>query len=129
MHKLFKNLTIFSFVVGSFLYFSYFIGDVAYFSYSGGTGLTLLAIGTPVFAILTYISRGVSTSQTNPPAQRRPRKLFWFGLFMTIAGFLLYFASFIEGLSQDLGGLALAMLGALALLVGVIVLAISALRR
>lgn len=126
MHKLFKNLTIFCFVTGLFLYFS---GDDAYFAYSTGTGLTLLAIGTPVFAILTNIARGKDANPANAPAQRRPHKLFWFGLLMTITGLALYFTSFIGSLSQDWGGLALAMLGGLALLLGIITLALSALRR
>lgn len=127
MHKLFKGLTIVCFVLGSVMYFS---GNTAFFSKSGGTGLVLLAIGTPVFAVLTSIFRDTNGTDGNlaPAAsQQRPRKLFWFGLIMTLAGLAIYFLAFVG--DQGLGGIAVAGLGALALLIGVVSLFINVLRR
>lgn len=124
MHKLFKTLTIFSFAVGLFLYAS---GNSAYFSHSGGTGLVMLVICTPIFAILTNISKRTEGNQTTSIRARRLRKLFWFGLIMVVAGFALYFSSFIG--DQGFGALVPAALGALSLLIGIAALTISALKR
>ncbi len=54
MTKLFKYLTIFCFVAGLVLFFS---GDEAFFPKSGGTGLVLLIVGTPLFALLSSLTK------------------------------------------------------------------------
>ena len=89
--------------------------------------MVILAVGTPLFAIMTSIFRNVGISQGVSTSERPPRKLFRNGLIMLIVGFLIYLSSFVG--DQGFGGIGVAALGAMVGLVGIITLFISALKR
>ncbi len=124
MHKLFKTLTVLAFVVGLFLFLS---GDEAYFSKSGGTGLVMLTIGTPLFAIMTNIFRGGGNNQSGDTSEHRPSKLFRNGLIMLVVGFLIYLSAFVG--DQGLDAISVVALGTLVGLAGIITLFVSALKH
>jgi ABC-type nickel/cobalt efflux system permease component RcnA len=124
MHKLFKTLTILAFVIGLFLFLS---GDAAYFSKSGGTGLVILAIGTPLLAIMTTAFRNVGNNQSISAHERHSSTLFRNGLIMLIVGFLIYLSAFVG--DQGFGSIGVAVLGAFVGFVGIITLLISAHKR
>lgn len=124
MYIFFKSLTILSFILGLFLYLG---GNETYFSRSGGTGVVILVIGTPLFAILAHLFKEKSMPQSVLEPSRS-NKLFRNGLIMLGVGIFLYISAMAD---QDLGfgAIGLALIGVFTGLAGLITLFIGTLKN
>ena len=124
MHKYFKVLSLSSFVVGSVLYFS---GNETFFHKSGGTGLVILVIGTPLFAILALVFRRTGNLQKHSSAQSN--KLLKTGLGLMLAGVLVYASAFIFIGDQGFDALGAGLFGAALVFVGLVTTVVGSLRK
>ncbi len=121
MHKYSKALTVLFFFLGLFLWLG---GDETYFHESGGVGLVILVIGTPLMAMLAVLSNRTAADKKSKNSSANPLKT---GVGLFVLGVLIYGSAFISG--QGLGGIYTAFLGGIIAFIGIVCMVVGALRH